>query len=71
MEAELVDPKTGLLLPVVMAFFLTTSDPSVPRPLRVPTLLSQLSNLARFTPAAEVSYKDKANWVNKNPTLVN
>lgn len=63
-EAELVDSTTDLL--PVAAFFRTTSDPRAPRPPRVPTLFSQLSNLARFTPAAKVSCKHakkRAYWV--------
>lgn len=69
-EAELVDSTTGLL--PVAAFFRTTSDPRAPRPPRVPTLFSQLSNLARFTPAAEVSCKHakkRVYWVTEDLTL--
>lgn len=69
-EAELVDSTTGLL--PVAAFFRTTSDPRAPRPPRVPTLFSQLSNLARFTPTAEVSCKHakkRVYWVTEDLTL--
>lgn len=47
----------GLLSVAAAGFFRTTRPPRAPRPPRVSTLLSQLSTLARFTPAAEVSYK--------------
>ncbi len=42
------------LLTVAAVFFRTTRDPKAPPPPRVPTLLSQLSTLALFTPPAEV-----------------
>lgn len=48
---------TGLgLLIAAAGFFRTTRDPSAPRPPSVPTLLSQLSTLALFTPPDEVPY---------------
>lgn len=55
--ATLVDFTPGLLSVAAAGFFRTIRPPRAPRPPRVPTLLSQLSSLARFTPAAEVSYK--------------
>lgn len=45
---------TGLgLFTAAAGFFRTTRDPSAPPPPSVPTLLSQLSTLAFFTPPAE------------------
>lgn len=42
------------LLTAAAGFFRRTRDPSGPLPPSVPTLLSQLSTLALFTPPAEV-----------------
>lgn len=41
------------LLTVTAVFFRTTREPNAPPPPRVPTLLSQLSVFALFTPPAE------------------
>lgn len=66
--AEVVTTGQGLL-PVAAGFFLTTRDPSAPPPPRVPTLLSQLSTLALFTPPAEVSCEN-TQYEKKNYFLV-
>lgn len=53
-DVEAATATTGEgLLPVAAAFFRTTRDPKAPPPPSVPTLLSQLSNLALFSPIAE------------------
>lgn len=49
-EVEAVGVATGGLLPADGGFFRTTRAPRAPPPLSVPTLLSQLSDLAFFTP---------------------
>lgn len=53
-EGEEAVATTGGLSPADDGFFRTTRDPRAPPPLSVPTLLSQLSDLALFTAAPEV-----------------
>lgn len=53
-EVEAAGVATGGSLLAESGFFRTTRDPRAPLPLSVPTLLSQLSDLAFFTPVPDV-----------------